>query len=254
MADTPRGTIVVTAVRVGSTDLGEGTAAVDDDALTIIGHASGAERTLRIPLSAIDAVAIDQGDLVLSVRDGRQIAIASESGDQIHRDIVVRMFVLPEVTRTLRTFGSRRGQRGRRPEAAADQQRFFAPLVDARRAASKASSHKDMIEAFDTAGLTRSLEDGLRRFAVERFGQNGPARRALEAELVDSSEQLHVALKALGERSTEARERVEEIRAWRAWATSLRDVFEAADRVWVALDVALDEAHVLAARVASRTR
>lgn len=254
MADTPRGTIVVTAARVGRTDLGEGTAAVDDDALTIIGRSAGAERTLRIPLSAIDALAVEGGELVVSVRDGRQISIASETGEELQREIVARTFVLPELTRTLRTFGSRRGQRGRRPNAAADQQRFFAPLVDARRAASKHASRKDVIEAFDSTELTRSLEDALRRFAVERFGQNGPARRALEAELVDSSERLHVALKTLGERSGEARDRADEIRAWRAWAISLRDVFEAADRVWVALDVALDEAHLLASRAASRTR
>src|SRR5690242_6655283 len=190
MAETPRGTVIVIAARVGSTDLGEGTAAVDDDALTIIGRVAGAERTLRIPLSAIDALAIENGELVISVRDGRQVAISSEEGDELRREIVVRTLVLPELTRTLRTFGSRRGQRGRRPHASAEQQRFFAPLVDARRSASKGSSHQEMIEAFDSAALTRSLEDALRRFAVERFGQNGPARRALEAELVDSSEPL----------------------------------------------------------------
>lgn len=254
MADTPRGTIAVIAARVGSTDLGEGTAAVDDEALTIVARAAGAERTLRIPLSAIEGLAVEGGELVVSVRDGRQIAISSEGGEELQRDIVVRTLVLPELTRTLRTFGSRRGQRGRRPHAAADQQRFFAPLVDARRAASKGSSHRDMIDAFDSAALTRSLEDALHRFAVEQFGQNAPARRALEAELVDASEPLQLALKVLGDRSTEARERTGEIRAWRAWAMSLRDAFEAADRVWVALDIALDQAHVLANRAASRTR
>ena len=66
---------------------------------------------------------------------------------------------------------------------------------------------------------------------------------------MDSSEPLHAALRALGERASAALERGDEIRAWRSWALSLRDVFEVADRVWVALDAALDAAHVTASRV-----
>jgi hypothetical protein len=249
MAETPRGTIAVSAARVGRTELGDGTATIDDDALTLVARASGAERVLRIPLAAIDVVATEAGELVVSVRDGRQVAIVSGEVARLHADIIARCFALPELTRTLRTFGSRRGQRGRRPTAAAEQQRFFAPLVDARRSASKSASPSETIAAFESAALARALEDALRRLAIERFGQNGPARRALEAELVDSSEPLQAALRALSERANEARERAEEIRAWRAWALSLRDVFEAADRVWVALDVALDAAHVSTSRV-----
>jgi len=249
MADTPRGTIAVSAARVGRADLGEGTATVDDDVLTVIARPSGAERLLRIPISAIDALAIDGDEVVVSVRDGRQVAMTSGDAAHLHHEIVARCFVLPELTRTLRTFGSRRGQRGRRPGAAAEQQKFFATLVDARRAASKSSSAAETIAAFESAALTRSLDEALRRFASERFGQNGPARRALEAELVDASEPLHAALRALGERASAAVEHADEIRAWRSWAASLRDVFEAADRVWVALDGALDAAHVTAIRL-----
>jgi len=249
MADTPRGTIAVSAARVGRADLGEGTATIDDDVLTIIARPGGAEKLLRIPISAIDALAIDGDEVIVSVRDGRQVALTSQDAARLHHDVVARCFVLPELTRTLRTFGSRRGQHGRRPSAAAEQQRFFAPLVDARRAASKTPSPSETIDAFETAALTRALDDALHRFAVERFGQNGPARRALEAELVDSSEPLQTALRRLGELASEARENADEIRAWRSWALSLRDVFEAADRVWVALDVALDAAHVSASRV-----
>jgi hypothetical protein len=250
MAETPRGTIAVQATRVGRTDLGEGTATIDDDVLTIMARPSGAERMLRIPISAIDSLALDGDEVLVSVRDGRQVAMTSGDAARLHQDIVARCFALPELTRTLRTFGSRRGRHGRRTTAAAEQQRFFAPLVDARRIASKSSSPAETIAAFEGAALTRALEDALRRFAVERFGQNGPARRALEAELVDSSEPLQAALRLLADRAKEAREQENEIRAWRSWALSLRDVFEAADRVWVALDQALDAAHVSASRVA----
>ena len=107
MADTPRGTIAVSAARVGRADLGQGTATVDDDVLTVIARPSGAERLLRIPISAIDALAIDGDEIVVLVRDGRQVAMTSGDAAQLHREIVARCFVLPELTRTLRTFGSR---------------------------------------------------------------------------------------------------------------------------------------------------
>ncbi len=247
MPETPRETIAVSAARVGRTDLGEGTATVDDDALTLVARAGAAERLLRIPLSAIDIVASEANELVVSVRDGRRVTIASPDASRLHGDIAARCFALPELTRTLRSFGSRRGNRGRRPSAAVEQQRFFAPLVDARRTASKGASPTETIASFESVALARAVEDALRKLA-ERFGQNGPARRALEAELVDATEPLQAALRTLGERATEAREHSEEIRAWRAWALSLRDVFEAADRVWLALDVALDAAYSSASR------
>jgi hypothetical protein len=249
MADTPRGTIVVSAARVGRAELGEAAATIDDDALTLLSRSTGGERTLRIPIGAIDTVTVDGDEVVVCVRDGRQVSMTGSGAAQLRGEIVARCFALPELTRTLRTFGSRRGQRGRRPGAAADQQRFFAPLVDARRTASKGKSPADTIAAFESAALTRALEDALRRFAIERFGQNGPARRALEAELVDSSEPLQAAVRSLGERASEAKERADEIRAWRAWAQALRDVFEAADRAWIVIDSALDAAYVAASRV-----
>jgi hypothetical protein len=250
MTEASHRTIEVSATRVGRTELGEGNVAVDDDALTVVARlAGGGERLLRIPLSAIDTIALDGDEFVVSVRDGRQVTMTTAGGAQLRDEIVARCFTLPELTRTLRAFGSRRGQRGRRPTAAAEQQRFFAPFVDARRTASKNPSPVETIAAFESAALVRALDDALRRFAIERFGQNGPARRALEAELVDSSEPLHVALRILAERAIDARDRADEIRAWRTWALSLREVFEAADRVWVALDVVLDAAHVTASRL-----
>jgi hypothetical protein len=42
MADTPRGTIAVSAARVGRADLGEGTATFYDDVLTVIARPRGA--------------------------------------------------------------------------------------------------------------------------------------------------------------------------------------------------------------------
>ena len=196
----------VTAVRVGSTDLGEANALPSttspDDHRVRVGRGANAANSAR---GDRRARARPTGDLVLSVRDGRQIAIASESGDQLQRRHLVRRSCAPELTRTLRAFGSRRGQRRTAARGGCRPAAFLRAARSTRgAAASKVSSHKDMIAAFDAAALTRSLETTCGGSPVERFGQNGPARRALEAELVDSSEPLHVALRTLRERSTEA--------------------------------------------------
>jgi hypothetical protein len=152
------------------------------------------------------------------------------------------------IQRNSPAIGSRRGRSSVRETEAAEQRRFFAGLMDARRSvgaelsemATSAESAMSAIAAFDAAALTRSLDETLHAFAVERHGDNGPARRALEAELVDLSEPLHAALQLLAETAAEAESAPHDLRRWRAWAVQLRTVFETADRAWFALDAALD--------------
>jgi hypothetical protein len=155
---------------------------------------------------------------------------------------LVRCRALPEFTRALRAFGSRRGHRSTRASATSDQQRFFAPLLSARRTAGSAVDPGVVVHSFSAAALSRSLETALRELAVERHGENGPARRALEAELEELIEPLLAAIKLLGEAAELAAESPDNLRLWRAWATQLRLTFEAADRAWLALDGALDTA------------
>lgn len=253
MAETPRGTIgagavEVSAARLGRSELGAGAVSVDDDAFTLVARTAEGDRVLRVPLSAIDSLDVSGDELAVLVRDGRQIIITTGEGARLRDDLCARCFTLPELTRALRAFGSRRRQRGTRATAAAEQQRFFAPFVDARRAASKTASPPDAIAAFDSAALVRAVDEALRRLVGERFGESGPARRALEAELADSCEPLYDALRVMGERAAEARARAGDLRAWRAWSLSLRDLFEAADRAWLLLDAALD----LASRIPTR--
>jgi hypothetical protein len=147
---------------------------------------------------------------------------------------------LPELTRTLRAFGSRRGQRGPRTTAARDQQRFFAPLIDARKAALAATAPGATILAFDAQRLTTAITDALHGLVGERFAEPGPEQRALEAELLDLSEPLADALTALGEAAASAAADIDDLRRWRAWAAQLRATFEIADRVWMTLDASLD--------------
>ena len=241
MGERAQGSIPVTALRIEQTDVGPATAVIDDELLTLVVARPGQdERSLRLKLVAIDAVTVDGGQLALSLRNGTHLRLTSPEMAPLRDEILSRCRTLPELTRTLRNFGSRRGRNIIRPTEAAEQHRFFSGLMDARRAAGVELDSNAAIATFDAPTLTRALDQTLHSFAVERHGENGPARRALEAELVDLSEPLYLALRLLAESAERARSESDDLRRWRAWSTQLRSVFETADRVWFAVDAALD--------------
>jgi hypothetical protein len=228
------------ATRAGRKDLGAATAAVDDEVLTIVAQSGADDVPLRVRLANIDGVSSGDGQLAIALRDGTRLTLVCESPVELQNDLLVRCRTLPELTRTLRGFGSRRGSRGSRDSAHRDQQRFFAPLLDARRKAWGTREPTATIAAFDAANLASAFETILEAFARERHGDNGPARRALTAELVDLSEPLRDALDSLRRSADQATAATENLRLWRVWSTQLRVTFETADRVWLSLDAALD--------------
>jgi hypothetical protein len=168
MNERVHGPIRVPALRIGRTDVGAATALVEDDALTLSVHVDGAERTLYIRFTSIDSIHAAGDDLELVVRDGTRVAIAAAAGSSFSEELLGRCRTLPELTRTLRAFGSRRARPGA-PNSARDtgdgeQQRFFAPLLDARRAAAGAQG-SDAIVAFNGSSLMLALEQTLKQFA-----------------------------------------------------------------------------------------
>src|SRR4051812_4522896 len=96
---------------------------------------------------------------------------------------------LPELTLSLRSLGSGRGA------ARAEQGRFFAPLLEARRRAAHVTSMAEVVASFSVARLGSALEETLRAFAAERYPDRAPARRAFEAELVDGAQPFFAALR-----------------------------------------------------------
>lgn len=241
MIDRSREIVELLAVHLAEADLGRGTAMIDAEALTVV-RSDAEDRALRVPFSTIDQVGVQDDELALVLRDGTLMRLATANATRFADHLLAHCCTLPELTRTLRAFGSRRGQRTSRLAGAAEQQRFFAPLVDARRQAVRAGSPFDAVELFEARAIESAVEATLVRFAVERYGENGPARRALEAELTDLTEPLHRALEALGETAANVRTMPGDLRVWREWCGALKMAFEAADRVWLALDAALDAA------------
>lgn len=236
---TPSGRFVV-ATRLGRTELGETTVAIDEDSLNVTAGDPTAERNIRVPLSAVDAIVLNEGEVVVQLRDGRSITFLAHVAPELREYILGRCRTLPELTHALRAFGSRRGHRSTRATAASDQRRFFAPLLDARRQAVSAGTPGAAMASFDADVLAAAFASELRGFAAERYADHPPARRALEAELTDLSEPLHAALDSLRVAAIAAAASDDDLRLWRAWAGQLSATFEIADRVWLSLDVALD--------------
>jgi len=239
MIDPSRTPVGVTAVRIGRTDLGAAIAVLDDESMAVIIRVAD-ERPIRIRLHSVDAAAVEGDELTLLLDDGTRVTIVTPAAERLAGDLLARCRTLPEVTLALRTFGSRRAMSHRRDSAPADQRRFFAPLLEARRAAGAAPMPAAVIAAFDAQMLAQAVADALQEFVAERHAESGPARRALEAELEEIVEPLVAAIHALGGVGAEAREAVHDLRLWRSWAVQLRVTFETADRVWISLDAALD--------------
>jgi len=243
MTDGSRQSVPVRATRIGGAELRGGTIFLEEDALIIVLPVNAEERPVRVPFSTIDQIGVEGEDVVVALLDGARIEVLAESSpDEFCDNLLARCCALPEITRALRAFGSRRRQRDRRGGGAAEQQRFFAPLVEARRVAAKATVPHEVVAAFDAAAMAKAFDEILAGFATNRFSDYAPARRALEAELVDLAEPLHDALRALEVAGVAARGAPRDLHVYRQWYARLRDAFAAADRAWLALDAALDSA------------
>lgn len=149
---------------------------------------------------------------------------------------------LPELMLSLRSIGSRRSQPTALPEMVEEQERYFAPLLDARRAAAKAVTRTQVMAAFEGRRITALIDAAMRGFAAERFGTRAPARRAFEAELFEIIEPLHDQLQFLrdiAEGPAGAEGSSEQNAHWSIWLEQLRGVFRVADSTWPRLAEAL---------------
>lgn len=178
----------------------------------------------------------------LTVHVGRDVVeLSGHPGLQpLGTQIVTAALALPEFTRTMRSLGSRRGDIG------AEHDRFFANLLTARRAAEGFVEPESRLAAFEPRRLSQGLTTLLGELAAERYPQSAPDRRALEAELLEHAERVFAALDALGEAAEQVRSSAAETRLarWRTWTVAAQRVFEEADRCWMAVLPALQEARV----------
>ena len=222
---------------------GAGTLSLDEGgvAVALVGSDSG----YYFPFLALDGVRVEPapggGDRVLLTLFLGRGDVAEVTGPlslrAMARAAESAACALAEQTLALRALGSHRAGSARPGgPASSDHDRFFAPFLAARRAAEVAGCAVDRVDAFDAGALRRSLDATLAAFAAERFPDSPPDRRALEAELGEAAEPLEAAIDRLGAAAAAVRASADDARfaRWRDWAAVVRDLFAAADAVWLA--------------------
>lgn len=168
-----------------------------------------------------EALGLHRATDALSLRGPRELSRAWAL-------VLERACALPEVARGLRMLGSPRGG------SAALQQRFFGPLLAARRRLQEPEALERRATQFDAVALGQRLKGAIAEFAASRHPEDPPHRRSLEAWLEEGVEPLLAALDRLSE-STEALHRAPgggRFTEWRLWTDRLRAVFLEADRAW----------------------
>ncbi len=216
-------------------------------AVTAAGEPSAVASPARdiedIPLAAIDGVRHRGDELALFLAGGDVLEVtALEPGartlGRIGHELEMRACAFSDPMLPLRGFGSRRA----RPDA--EHNRFFAPLLGARRRAEHAEDADARLAAFDAAPLRTALHASLDAFARSRYAGSAPDARALSAELAELFEPLGARLDELAGQARAARAAADDARfvALRAWVGSVRALFAGADRCWLAVVTALREA------------
>jgi hypothetical protein len=194
---------------------------------------------LMIPFDALDGARVALGHLTLYPSNGDVVELsgAAELGE-MGRHLRARACTLPELTLALRGLGSPRAQPG------PDHDRYFGPLLAARRAAQRASDPAGRMAAMRGVALEAELERVLHAFAGERYPASPPDRRALEAELDDLAAPVRMSLRRLDEaaRAVAAAPDDTAFVWWRAWAAECRALFAHADACWLAAIPALGDA------------
>jgi hypothetical protein len=174
------------------------------------------------------------------VDGGDVVSIAASDGHAALRDLERWAFALPELTRSLRVLGSRRAAGG---SGRVEHDAFFAPLLAARGEAERATTLRARRAALDARALRDAIQLRLRAFAAERYPNDAPERRALEAELEECTSSLlprFAALEAAEDRLAASAD-FERVIRWREWSRALAALFESADRCWPELGATLSE-------------
>ena len=217
---------------------GTGTVSVGDDVVEL----RSASRVTALDMAAMEGIAYRDSRLTVYLRGGETVEVSGTARlAAVAREIAAQVCTLPELTRPLRSLGSRRGRLG------VDHDRFFSPLLAARRRGERAGDQRARLRAFDGAAMSAALDAAIADFAKARFPRRAPDRRALEAELLEISAPLRTALEALdifGRRAMEEGSEDTVFVRWRSWCTAVREVFDRADRCWIAFGPVLGEAPV----------
>ena len=198
-----------------------------DDAL-LLEHAGGVR---VVELASLAGIEIVDDTVTLWQLDAEALVLAAPGhAADLARAVDDVACHVPELTAGLRALGSPRALPG------SDHDRFFAPLLSARRAAHAAVQPATRLSAFDGAAIVAAMDEALMAFSRARWPGRAPDERALLEELRERCEPVWRALRRVDEAAAAVRQDTgtTRFRRWHEWLTSVREAFERADESWQA--------------------
>jgi len=186
----------------------------------------------RLLLSGIEGIAGGGSSLTVYLVSNDVLELSGD--DQLRalgRQLLDRACVMPELTRGLKSLGSSRGM----PVAAHD--RWFAPLLAARRTAEGVSDPARQVMLLDAATLTKDIERAIAEMAATKAPDDPAEQRAVEAALEEEAAPVFTAIESMGLAGDAVRGGALDTRIadWRHWVETVRGVFAAADDAWTGI-------------------
>lgn len=188
---------------------------------------------VRVRMDALDGCQLNEANAVLYLSSGDvlDVSLLDETSRLVMRAAIESAYTMPELTRSLRELGAIGGS------DAAAHDRWFAPLLVARRALVGVSDPLRQLGLFDVNRLRDELARALTELAAQRAGGDAPRTRALEAILEDETEPVRRAMArvALAASALEGSESDSRLGDWRRWVRELMELYRAADNAWPAI-------------------
>ncbi|HEX6315512.1 MAG TPA: hypothetical protein VFZ73_11660 [Gemmatimonadaceae bacterium] len=193
--------------------------------------------SVRAPYDALRGGAWRTGILTIHGERGSVAIQATHGLEHAWVQLTARACPLPELARSHRTLGSRRGGAG---EA---QARFLAPLLQARRRLNDVADLDARVAAMEAGALRERMSRTLQAIATDAFPASVPERRSLVAELEEALAGFFEGLQAMDAAAEHFRTAPESIRfeAWRAWMATTARTFALADTGWASAASLLPE-------------
>ena len=204
---------------------GPGMLRLTSDELFVEARQGGA---LRVRYEDLNGGSWRTGSLVVHGTDGNAVIESARGLDHAWVQLVERTCPLPELVRSHRLLGSRRGG------SAQAQAKFLAPLLQARKRVEDAPELETRIALLEGKILRERVNAALQTIAKDMFPSSHPDRRGLEAELDEAMLPFYRGLEGVDAAAADFRDAPEAVRfiAWRRWISALSGAFALADSGW----------------------
>lgn len=188
----------------------------------------------ELAFDGLDGVQVGPTSVTLYLRDHDVLEL---TGDDSLRPVALRLIDkacrMPELTRGLRHLGAVRGSATM--QAAHD--RWFAPLLAARRAVADVTDPTRQVALMDAAKLTDEFARAIDELAAQAAPSDAAERRALEAAMEDETDSVFSALARMRIAGDSVVHGAEDTRLsdWRRWVSTVRLMFAETDDAWLGI-------------------